>query len=157
MSTPLLVTPTSTLMKKTSSILWQKDWYWQGAPKKLGTSICLERVEGNLAASSCSKQSATNKAPPNLQYLFTQKLQWLQCTIPKIHTQPRTGCHGTSSVTRDIWACALLHFADLSSLQATILTDIFGSKATKEKRLLDSYSRHDFLQNVDALYYKWVT
>ena len=49
------------------------------------------------------------------------------------------------------------HFADLGSLKASILTDIFGSKATKEKRLMDSYARHDFLQSVDALYYKWDT
>lgn len=49
------------------------------------------------------------------------------------------------------------HFADLGSLKASILTDIFGSKATKEKHLMDSYARHDFLQSVDAPYYKWDT
>ena len=63
-----MMTTTSTLMKKTGSISWQKDWYWQGAPKYLGTSICLEGVEENLEASSCSKHSPANIAPPNLQY-----------------------------------------------------------------------------------------
>ena len=42
-------------------------------------------------------------------------------------------------------------------LKVTILTEIFGSKAKKEKGLMDSYSRNDFGQSVDALSYKWDT
>ena len=44
---------------------------------------------------------------------------------------------------------------ELSSLKAAILADIFGSEARKEKGLEDSYSKNDFVQKADPLYWKW--
>ena len=43
----------------------------------------------------------------------------------------------------------------LSSVKEEILKDIFGSKARKEKSIIDSESTHEFLASVESFSVKW--